>query len=87
AFVTAFDSGMAYKQLSAPALPQTTQVKDETGLASGALLYRWHLAPGEVREVALVVPQTGAVALPAGFDADRAQQQVAQMWRDKLDRV
>ncbi|MEE7561206.1 coagulation factor 5/8 type domain-containing protein, partial [Xanthomonas sp. Kuri4-2] len=24
---------------------------------------------------------------PAGFDAERAQQQVAQMWRDKLDRV
>jgi len=87
AFVTAFDSGMAVKQLSAAKLPQTTQVKDDTGLASGALVYQWHLAPGETREVALVVPQTGAPALPAGFDAERAQQQVAKEWRDRLDRV
>jgi len=87
AFVTAFDSGMAVKQLTSVKLPQTTQVKDDTGLASGALLYHWHLAPGETREVSIVVPQTGAAALPAGFDAAQSQQQVAQAWREKLDRV
>ncbi|HYG04997.1 MAG TPA: discoidin domain-containing protein [Stenotrophomonas sp.] len=87
AFASAFDSGMAVRQLAAAKLPQTTQVKDDTGLASGALVYHWHLAPGETREVAIVVPQTGAAALPAGFDAERAQQQVAQMWRERLDRV
>ncbi|WP_277620770.1 amylo-alpha-1,6-glucosidase, partial [Xanthomonas translucens] len=57
------------------------------GLASGALLYRGRLAPGEVRDVALLIPQTGAQALPSGFDAARAQQQVAEQWREKLDRV
>ena len=87
AFVSAFDSGMAAKQLAAAKLPQTTQIKDDTGLASGALVYHWHLAPGETREVALVLPQTGNAVLPAGFDAERAQQQVAQQWRDRLDRV
>ena len=87
AFVSAFDSGMAVSQLAAAQLPQTTQVKDATGLASGALLYRWHLAPGESREVAIVAPQTGDATMPAGFDAEQAQQQVAQAWRDKLDRV
>ncbi len=86
-FVTAFDSGMAVKQLSAAKLPATRQVKDDTGLASGALVYNWHLEPGQTREVAIVVPQTGTAALPAGFDAERAQQQVAQAWRDRLDRV
>ncbi len=37
--------------------------------------------------MALVLPQTGTAALPAGFDAERAQRQVAQQWRDRLDRV
>lgn len=87
AFVSAFDSGMEVTHLAAKALPQTLQVNDETGLASGALLYRWRLAPGESREVTLLVPQTGAAQVPAGFDAERAQQQVAQAWRAKLDRV
>jgi len=86
-FASAFDSGMEVTHLLDRQLPTTSQVKDATGLASGAMLYRWMLAPGETREIALVVPQTGAARLPAGFDADEAQRQVAQSWRDKLDRV
>lgn len=87
AFASAFDSGMDVTHLTAATLPTTTQVKDETGLASGVLVYRWKLEPGQSREVALVIPQTGSAQLPAGFDADKAQQQVAQQWRGKLDRV
>ncbi len=86
-FASAFDSGMDVSHLTAATPPTVTQVKDETGLASGVLLYRWKLEPGQRREVALVIPQTGAAQLPAGFDADTAQQQVAQQWRSKLDRV
>lgn len=86
-FASAFDSGMDVSHLTAATPPTITQVKDETGLASGVLLYRWKLEPGQRREVALVIPQTGTAQLPAGFDADKAQQQVAQQWRSKLDRV
>lgn len=87
AFATPFDSGIDATHLLDKQPPATTQVKDATGLASGAMLYRWTLQPGQTREVALVIPQTGAVRMPADFDAERAQQQVAQAWREKLDRV
>lgn len=87
-FATAFDSEMDAMHLARKGdLPPTTAVDDATGLASGALLYRWHLEPGQSREVDLVVPQTGVAGVPAGFDAARAQQAVAQSWHDKLDRV
>lgn len=87
AYASAFDAGMDVERLSTDAggLPQ--QAQDPDGLASGALLYRGRLAPGEVREVALVIPQTGNAGVPAGFDAARAQQQVAAQWHEKLDRV
>ncbi|MFT4246826.1 MAG: discoidin domain-containing protein [Pseudomonas sp.] len=87
AFASAFDSGLDVTHLLDKQLPATTQVKDTTGLASGAMLYRWTLQPGQSREVALVIPQTGPARLAPGFDAERSQQQVAQAWRDKLDRV
>lgn len=87
AFATAFDSGMDVAHLLDKQVPATAQVKDATGLASGAMLYRWTLQPGQAREIALVIPQTGPAQMPAGFDAEKAQQQVAQSWRDKLDRV
>ncbi|AKK67605.1 discoidin domain-containing protein [Xanthomonas translucens pv. undulosa] len=87
AYATAFDAGIDIERLAADtaALPQ--QAQDADGLASGALLYRGRLAPGEVRDVALLIPQTGAQALPSGFDAARAQQLVAEQWREKLDRL
>src|SRR6185437_15618713 len=64
-------------------LPGTTAVKDPTGMASGALLYTIKLEPGQSREVAIVLPQTGSWA-PQALDVAKAQQQVATMWRDKL---
>ncbi|WP_282274540.1 discoidin domain-containing protein [Stenotrophomonas sp. PS02297] len=86
-FASAFDSKLDVTHLADKTLPGTREVNDPTGLASGAMLYTWKLEPGQSREVALVLPQTGAWAMPAGFDADKAQQQVAAMWRQKLDQV
>ena len=86
-FATAFDSKLEVVHLASGKLPATTEVQDATGLASGALLYRWTLAPGESREIALVLPQTGDWNMPAAFDAAKAQQAVASMWRTKLDQV
>ncbi len=87
AFASAFDSKLDVTHLARKTLPATSEVKDGTGLASGALVYEWKLEAGETREVALVLPQTGNWQMPAGFDAGRAQQQVAAMWRGKLDQV
>ncbi|MCD9086791.1 discoidin domain-containing protein [Stenotrophomonas sp. SY1] len=86
-FATTFDSKLEVTHLADKQLPGTTEVRDATGLASGAMLYNVKLEPGQSREVVLVLPQTGDWRLPAGFDADKAQQQVATMWRQKLDQV
>ncbi len=86
-FASAFDSKLDVTHLADKTLPGTREVNDPTGLASGAMLYTWKLEPGQSSEVALVLPQTGTWAMPAGFDADKAQQQVAAMWRQKLDQV
>jgi Glucoamylase and related glycosyl hydrolases len=86
-FATAFDSKPEVTHLADAELPPTREVRDTTGLASGAMLYRWMLEPGQTREVALVLPQTGQWQMSNAFDAEKAQQQVASMWRGKLDRV
>lgn len=86
-FATTFDSKLDVVHLASGKLPTTTEVRDPTGLASGALVYRWKLEPGQSREVALVLPQTGAWTMPKDFDAAKAQQAVASMWRTKLDQV
>lgn len=83
-FATPFDGKLEVMHLAAGTLPTTTSVKDPTGMASGALLYTFKLEPGQSREVALVLPQVGSFN-PRGFDAGKAQAQVAAMWRQKLD--
>ncbi|HJR74741.1 MAG TPA: discoidin domain-containing protein [Luteimonas sp.] len=85
-FVSAFDSGSAVAKLDDGERPQTKRVDDPTGLASGALLYRLPLAPGEWREISLLIPMTGA-APKAIADAESLQQAAAADWRGKLDRV
>ena len=66
-------------------------VDDQTGLASGALLYRAWLAPGETYEVDLIAPMTGgfehggASAFPE--ETEVLQKRLADQWRGKLDRV
>src|SRR5690606_36211875 len=71
-----------------PPPPASRSVIDETGLASGALLYRMRLAPWETRTIDVMVPMSGNAALARRWwDADTLQDETAQMWRDKLDRV
>lgn len=83
-FATPFDARLDVMHLRDGSVPTTTAVKDPTGMASGALLYTFRLEPGQSREVSLVLPQTGAWT-PQAVDVDKAQQQVASLWRGKLD--
>lgn len=86
-FATSFDAGMAIEHLAADALPGSAHVHDDTGLASGALLYRMRLAPGETREVAWVAPLSGGFEQLARSDPGSAQAAVASHWHRVLDRV
>jgi hypothetical protein len=88
AFATGFDAGMAVSHLAAGTLPRDRRVVDETGLASGAIVYRMTLQPGQAREVDVMVPMTGGSA-PATrwWDGEALQREVAETWRGKLDRV
>jgi F5/8 type C domain len=67
--------------LKAPTGP--TSVRDDSGFASGALLFDVDLAPGESREITLDLPLSveQKTSLPA------SEAQVAQSWREKLNRV
>ncbi len=87
-FASTFDAGMAASLLAGGALPDTTRVEDPTGLASGALLYRMRLAPGESREVDLLAPLIGDMPRKDnGWDASQLQARTAKAWRDRLDDV
>lgn len=88
AFATTFDAGMAVSHLADASLPGTREVDDATGLASGAMVYRMHLAPGVSREIDLTAPLVGDAAC-SGADcmAGNLQEAAANDWRDKLDRV
>jgi hypothetical protein len=89
---SAFDAGMAVDRLADGTLPATTSVRDDTGFASGALLYRIELPPGAHRTVVLQMPLDGAapadlfqIAADAWYRLLRDK--AAQDWRGKLDRV
>ncbi len=86
-FTTPFDAGLEVMRLADEDIPGAAGVDDPTGLASGMLLYRWRLAPGESREVALVAPLSGAARIPEGFDVARATAEAEAYWRDLLGQV
>ncbi len=87
-FASAFDGGMAASLLASGTVPDATRADDPTGLASGALLYRIHLAPGAHRDVDLLVPLIGAMPLEANLWRPSAwQAQVEREWRDRLDAI
>ncbi|HKE95890.1 MAG TPA: discoidin domain-containing protein, partial [Povalibacter sp.] len=62
-------------------------VHDETGFASGAMLYDLSLAPGEAREVVIDLPQHADSTRPAAPLQASAAGDVAAQWREKLNRV
>ncbi len=87
-----FDQGEIVERLrtidwsaaTTPFLPAS--IVDATGLASGALLYRMRLAPGDSREFDWRTPLTGELAA-SSTPASDLQREVAALWHDKLDRV
>ena len=80
-----FDSGITPDRLATEAAPTTPRaLVDPAALASGALLYRFDLAPGETREVSLAVPLIGNPPTPPSTAA--AENSTAAVWREKLGR-
>ena len=87
-FASTFDRGMATSLLAGGELPKATRAEDPAGLASGALLYRIRLAPGESREVDLLAPLIGDMPFKADdWSAADMQARTAQAWRGQLDDV
>ncbi|WP_435594040.1 discoidin domain-containing protein [Proluteimonas luteida] len=87
AFATTFDAGMEVEHIAAGTLPDTAEVDDPQALASGALVYRVHLQPGQSREFDLLVPMTGAASAPDAWNPQAWQDAVAAEWRGKLGEV
>jgi hypothetical protein len=67
--------------LSSPTAP--TKITDESGFASGALLYTLNLGAGESQEIVLDLPQHAG----AGTASPTTKAHVEQEWRGKLNRV
>jgi hypothetical protein len=88
-----FDAGSVVGDLRAQAHPSNEIVHDDAGLASGALLYKFTLAPNREQDIELIAPMTGELQPTpiAGADPSAwfAQQRdaVAVAWREKLNRV
>jgi hypothetical protein len=97
AFATStYDAGMIVEHLVALASgatpARTSSSRDETGLASGALLYRLQLAAHSSRTIALSIPLDGRpTAPPAGISGDawftQQRNAVAADWHRRLDEV
>jgi hypothetical protein len=85
-----FDAG-GFPETPAPARGAAPHaIEDDTGLASGALVYELRLAPGASAAVGVLAPLTGTPTLPASQPAawlDAQHDLVAASWREKLDRV
>lgn len=69
--------------LAAPSGP--TKITDESGFASGALLYTLDLAAGESREITLDLPQHAGEATSS--QSPMTKPEVERQWREKLNRV
>jgi len=85
-FASSMDSGIAVSHLVDP--PAHAAAVDAQGHASGAMLYRVRLAPGQTHEVDLRVPMRGDAGNAGdGWDPEALQRKVAADWAGKLDRV
>jgi len=86
--LASFDGG-GFPDAPAPSRkPAPVRLVDPDGMASAALVYDLHLAPGERVEVGLVSPLTGRIDPgPATNDLPARQAAVESAWREKLGRV
>lgn len=84
-----FDAG-GIPDLLARSRSDSSRIADETGFATGLLLYRVELPPRASRRIAIVAPLTGMPALPpndaSGWVSEQ-QAQTAEQWRRKLNHV
>ncbi|MGH8172441.1 MAG: discoidin domain-containing protein, partial [Rhodanobacteraceae bacterium] len=91
-FASAFDSGMAVDRLANGAIPRDESIHDDTGFASGALIYRFDLPAHSSRSVVLQIP-LDADACRDTFDVSpdawysQLRDRTAATWRGKLDDV
>jgi hypothetical protein len=60
----------------------SARIHDDSGFASGALLYDVDLQPGQTREIVLDLPQHATAP-----DTQSSLESVAGLWREKLNRV
>jgi hypothetical protein len=90
--VAPFDSGNIPEILS-QARPGPPRVRDDSGFASGVLIYRLDLPARGTRRLGLTTPLAGSPVLPDGNPGDAAawldRQRTANAveWREKLNRV
>jgi hypothetical protein len=87
-----FETGHILEQVLQPYSTAPQNLEDGFAFASSALVFEVTLAPHASKTVDLVLPLTGAPRLPvdAQHSAQWAQQQhdqVATLWREKLNRV
>lgn len=83
--VSAFDAAALPEALAGEGWKAQRVAEDPTGLASGAMLYDFQLAPGAQAEVGLALPLEGAPA--ANADLAAAEDAVAAYWRQRLNGV
>ncbi len=81
-----FDQGDITEYLQDGVLPASSAIGDHTGFASGALQYDFTLAPGEGKEVALVVPFHDGVA-SENWKIEELLQQTREFWQARLDNL
>jgi hypothetical protein len=86
----AADRAPLVELLARGALPPDEAASDPTGFASGALRWRFSLAPGASREVAIAVPfgdpRPFLAAPPDAAGVAAALAATAAHWRERLDR-
>jgi len=68
-------------------LPEAQSVADDRSLASAAARYTWRLAPGESREVSLIIPFGAGAPGEEAVDIPRLRADVEEFWRTKVRTV
>lgn len=81
-----FDEGDITEFISRDALPSHTAINDPFGYASAALQYRFALAPGAEKVVALALPFHEQYAIPLP-PAEQARQVTAKFWEEETHTV